>query len=483
MVQALLALFAGCVIIDALVRPRRKGVLAFRSVAGTTLLLLLASLPFGLFLALTGNPLAAMLLALGLVGLLTMVSNAKRALLSEPLVFSDLALIGAIFRHPQFYFSALSTGQKFGLMLMVPIVPALLYGAFQPDLLMHLAGVVLLLLCIVLLRLTLILPPWSQLATSPDHNADVGRHGLLPTIWLYWARWRASTDPAPPPPVAAAPFKDELAIVVQCESFADPVEIFGDSALELTGLREARGQALQWGNLKVSGFGAYTMRTEYGLLFGRSEEELGFRRYDPFLTARGETGFALPERIRASGWRSLFLHPHDMKFYNRNQIMPAAGFAELVAESQFRAPAPGEGRYVTDAAMTEVILELAQAAQHPTMIYAVTIENHGPWDAAAGEENLIAGYMHLVRKGDEMLARLKAELARLKRPATLVFFGDHRPSIPGVCPPSEERHTPYVVIRFDTDGEIMADAGERRDLTPAELHHRLLELWSSDQAG
>jgi phosphoglycerol transferase MdoB-like AlkP superfamily enzyme len=270
----------------------------------------------------------------------------------------------------------------------------------------------------------------------------------------------------------------ELAIMIQCESFADPVELFGTQAdPALPGLASARARSFLWGNLEVSGFGAYTMRTEYGVLFGRGEEDLGFRRYDPLLTALGEGSYGLPARL--PGWRSLFVHPHDMRFYGRDEVMPAAGFAELVGEAAFAAPAPGAGRYVTDAAMADRILDLAQTATEPSLIYAVTIENHGPW-SPEGDADLIQSYLTLVRKGDAMLTRLLAGIAELKRPALLVFFGDHRPSIPGASmPPLPEaeggRHTPYVMLRLDAEGKVVPGANRRQDLTPAELHHAVLD--------
>jgi len=307
----------------------------------------------------------------------------------------------------------------------------------------------------------------------------MGRLGLLPTMLLYWRRWRAEADPQPCPEPARDTPDDapELVVIVQCESFADPVALFGDPARALPGLEAARAAAMQWGNLDVSGFGAYTMRTEYGVLFGRDEAALGFRRYDPLLTARGEGSYALPSRLK--GWRSLFVHPHDMRFYGRHEIMPAAGFAELVGEERFTPPAPGEGRYVTDAAMTEVILQLAQDARQPTLIHAVTIENHGPWapDAhGSGSPDLIESYMRLVRHSDAMLTALVQRLSALGRPALLVFFGDHRPSIPGASVPGGERHTPYVMIRIDAAGRVLPGANLRVDLAPAGLHHTLLDF-------
>ncbi|WP_372732220.1 LTA synthase family protein [Novosphingobium sp.] len=439
-------------------------------------------LVFGCVLAVCGNIWASAFLAVGLIALFMMVSNAKRAMLGEPLVFSDLALIGAIFKHPQFYLSALSQSQKAMLVIAAPIVPGLMWWLFVLSLSAHLAGLAVFVAAAVLIKLSVAAQPMANLAHATDVEGDVARHGLLATLILHRARWRETLDPAPCKLLPSSPHPRELAIVIQCESFADPVEVFGDPALCLPGLASARAEAWQWGDLLVSGFGAYTMRTEYGVLFGRSEAELGFRRFDPYLTALGEGTYALPSRLLPGGWRSLFVHPHDMRFYNREQILGAGGFDELVGEHSFASPTPAEGRYVTDKAMAAEIIDLAGKAAVPTLIYAVTIENHGPWEAHATAGSLTDGYMRLVRNSDAMLVTLRAELAKLKRPTTLVFFGDHRPSIPGVSMPGGARHTPYVILRLDADGHILWGEGQRIDLTPAELHHTLLGLLSDPAA-
>lgn len=470
----LLFLF-GAPLLDRLARPRPAGT-EMRSLAGLVLLWLLAAIPFGFFLAVGGNPGISVGLALAAVGLLTMVSNAKRAMLGEALVFSDLALLGAVFKHPQFYFSALSRVQKMLLAMAAPIVPLLVWltRTGQPE--MHLSGILILLGSSMMLRIIAGLPPWSRLAPHPDSEADVLRHGLVPTLLLHWIRWRASRDPQAPVHRAERVSDDELVIMIQCESFADPVELFADPALELPGLTSAQQCAWQHGRLHVHGFGAYTMRTEYGVLFGRHESALGFRRFDPYLTALGEAHHALPARLMPAGWRSLFVHPHDMRFYSRDKIMPAAGFAELCGEDRFTRPGAKEGRYVTDAAMADEILALAENASQPTLIYAVTIENHGPWGGASERRDLRECYVDLVRRSDAMLARLASSLSGLGRPATLVFFGDHRPSIPGVADPGGDLHTPYVILRFDGEGQVLRGRAEPHDLTPADLHHTVLNL-------
>jgi hypothetical protein len=472
-----LAFLVGTVLLDGTVRPRplRSALLPMRSVTGLVLHGLIVATVFGLLLLVCGNVGASALLALAMVALFTIVSNAKRAMLGEPLLFSDLALIGAVFRHPQFYLSALGAGQKVLLVAIGLLLPVTLWALFVPVWQFHLVGLGMMLGGPLLIAAALRLPPWTKLAPVPDAEADVQRHGLLPTIALHWQRWRSSDHPP-----ALAPFTRhvsdaaEIAVIIQCESFADPVELFGNPALALPELEAARRDAWQWGNLMVSGFGAYTMRTEYGVLFGRGEEELGFRRFDPFLTALGESSYALPARLRSIGWRSLFVHPHDLRFYNREQIMRAGGFAELVGEDRFAPPGPGEGRYVTDAAIADEVLQLARDVQQSTLIYAVTIENHGPWAASPAEFE--HDYLRLVRKGDAMLARLREGLAALKCPATLVFFGDHRPAIPGLSMPGGARHTPYVILRLDAQGNLIRGEGTRADLAPADLHHAVAAL-------
>lgn len=477
---AFLALLVGTAILDAVAYPRVSAAgswrAGLRSLAGTWLLLLIAGALFGVGLILSGNYVASCAGALALVGLFTIASNAKHAMLGEALLFSDLALVGAVFRHPQFYLSALSRVQKLAVAAAAPATLLVGYLLFRPDLAAHLAGIPILAGSLATLWLSLRMRPWVSLAEKPQHGPDVERHGLLPMILVYWLRWRASEDPSPPQTAVHRPAQGDLAILLQCESFADPVELFGDAAHQLPALDAARAMSWQWGDLLVPGFGAYTMRTEYGVLFGRSEEELGFRRYDPYLTALGEAAHGLPSKLAPAGWRSIFLHPYDLRFYNRQAIMPAGGFAKLVGADGFPPPDPRQGRYLPDATVADVIMDHAATAPPLTLLYAVTIENHGPWKPSAAGASLNEGYLAMVRRSDAMLGSLLARLSSLQRAATLVFFGDHRPSITGATAPDGPRHTPYVIVRLDETGQPITRDNARVDLTPALLHHAVHDL-------
>lgn len=474
------AMLAASLLLDAAARPRAA---RLRPGQGVVLHLLVMTATFGFCLAGSGNAMVAAFLATALAALFTVSSNAKRRMLGEPLVFSDLALIVAIFRHPRFYLTAIPARQRWMLATGASVALVVFVLLFSVRLPPHLAGAGLLLSASGALALLLRSRWFDPVARTPDLAGDVARHGLIATMLLYWWRWRRTADPQPCPALVisadADPSRPDVVVIVQCESFADPVEIAGAARYALPGLAGARAAAWQWGELDVSGFGAYTMRTEYGVLFGRSETALGFRRYDPFLSAAGEASHALPARLRGAGYRCSFVHPHDLRFYARDRLMPGIGFDHMVGEEGF-APPPG-GRYVDDRTLGAALVDLIGKATEPTLIYAVTMENHGPWDSDTARDapGRLDAYLRHLRSGDAMLSDLIEALSRGGRPALLAFFGDHRPSIPGVTTPGGARHTPYVVLRFDAGGRPMKGAG-RIDLAPAGLHHAILSCVGRD---
>lgn len=469
-------LIIGLLVVDGLAQPSSTPGRRWRSWQGTGVLLGTAAFLLGVFLYLTGAWTPSIVLVLALAGVLTLVSNIKRQVLGESLVFSDFALVGAVFQHPHFYLSALRPWQFVTLAIGVLLLFGIIVRFSTHDVSLRFVGIGVAIVGALSLWGMLRHSWWAILAQEPDLERDVRDHGLIATLVVYWHLWSRLSDLAecPFPPIRSG--TQQLVVVVQCESFADPVELFGPMEEPLPGLTEARALSWRSGRLVVSGFGAYTMRTEFGALFGVSERTLGLRRFDPFLTAASASSWALPRRLAEYDWSRVFVHPHDLRFYGRDKVMPAAGFDTLVGEDEFPAATDAEGRYVSDAALCDKLIEISAAADRSAFIYAVTIENHGPWSAddGTGSEGNKAGYLRLLMRGDALLTRLMAELPKLCRPTVLCFFGDHRPSIPLLSVPGGDRHTPYVIVRFDEKGIPIAAQDPSKDLTPAELHSEIL---------
>ena len=475
MTLSLCMLVLGLVCADALAAaagPARRGV---RSARGTAVLMGAGALGLGIFMCITGVWLTSAVAVLALAGLLTLVSNIKRRVLGEPLVFTDLALLGAVFRHPQFYFSALALWQLVAVFAGIAAVLVLIVAFSSGDAPPRIAGLAILGGACLWLRGALEPAHWTREAEAPCLDRDVSDHGLIATLLVYWHLWRRAADLEACTAATTGAAPGQIVVIVQCESFADPRDLFGDEAAPLPGLARARAMAWRHGRLNVPGFGAYTMRTEFGVLFGVSEDRLGLRRYDPFLTAHQAASWSLPHRLGNRGWQHVFVHPHDLRFYGRDAIMPEAGFDTLVGPEAFPAPRAGEGRYVTDAALCERVLEIVRVADERTLVYAVTIENHGPWSSRGGGAKANGqAYLRLLERSDAMLSRLLDELPELGRPVVFCFFGDHRPSIPLASVPGGERHTPFVIIRADAEGRLSRDAKSRQDLSPAELYEEIL---------
>lgn len=308
---------------------------------------------------------------------------------------------------------------------------------------------------------------------TPDWRRDIGQFGVQGMLVIYWLCWKLQPDP-PRAEICSGEPKVEVVLVIQCESFADPSVFEGGNRDLVPNLAAARVNAHTHGDLLVSGFGAYTMRTEYGVLFGRDEAELGFRRYDPFLTARQEASYALPAKLKGAGYRTLFVHPHGLRFYGRDELMPAIGF-DMVDDCSALQRSVRVGKYVSDCDLADILLRKIDSETSPVFIYAVTMENHGPW---AGEpQEALATYLRHIGNSDRMLGKLVSGLKERQRSSLIVFFGDHRPSLQGVTYSDTERSTPYVVLQSGRD------ENSRADLTPAELHHLIDSLAVSPHEG
>lgn len=431
---------------------------------------------YGGWLAVTGSVPVATLMTPVLMIITVVASNIKHLVLGEPLLFSDLVVARSFLQHPKFYLFSIPATARIALVILATVPPVLLWIYASAALLPHLLGAGMVLAACMGLWLC----PARSWAPLPDMKRDLSRLGLPGSMLMYWRQWRASPDLPPPAPLRGGAAYDQI-LIIQCESFADPATLdlpAGISAPPMPGLARARQLALQQGPLYVSGFGAYTMRSEYGVLFGQDEGALGFRQYDPFLTARRECAHALPLRLKTIGYDSTFVHPHDLRFYDRETLMPVMGFAHVISPGP-HVPTPGMP-YFGDIALGRTLTGMMQTASTPSLFYAVTMENHGPWPADAGTDAPLRHYLRHVANSDQMLLNLIHDLSGQKRRTLLVFFGDHRPSIPGIITPGPVRDVPYAVISFPLAENASPPAPIGR--TPAQLHALIAALASQPPA-
>jgi hypothetical protein len=452
---------------------------------------------FGLVLAVTARPVLSGIAVLALAAGLFLADRTKREALREPVVFSDMDEFVQLFRHPQLYLPFAGTGLVIGgalVALCLVVALFLLESTVWPwspwPGLLALGAVVA--AAFGLMKEPLLQPTaraLKRLDISGDPARDAAALGLLAMLFGHGMIARAErsarrANAAPPARCAAAkPTTGAQPIVlVQSESFFDARRLHPDIQRDLLPAYDACcATALQRGRLSVPGWGANTMRTEFAALTGLSEADLGFDRFNPYHAFARKPVSSLAWRLRDRGYRTICLHPFDRRFFRRDIAMPNLGFDEFFGPERF-VGAARTGLYVTDVEVGRRIVDLLASEGPNLFVFAITMENHGPWTGAAsagdtGQPGMAVGspgaalrqYLGGLRNTDRMLELLTRSFSG-SRPGLLGFYGDHLPSLPSV----------FDALGFSdprTDYFIWNSAGgntEHRDIAAHQLADALL---------
>ncbi len=438
---------------------------------------------FAWFLAATGRPLLSGALVLSILGALTFADRAKRRVLSEPALFSDLSLLILMVRHPALYLSYVGYGRfalgaaAIGGALAAALVFEPAVGGWTPW--VGLIGFTLGLGVIWAMAGPLLHPLVAQLrrlSPSGEPEADAAQLGALACLLAHGliarserAGRQAAACPQPqlqsPPVIRTRP---PPVVMVQAESFLDARRLGPAMPSDLLpAFEQCRSSSLQWGRLDVRGRGGNTMRTEFDVLTGLPSEAVGLDWRNPYHAFARRPVDSLAWRFRALGYRTVCIHPFDRTFFARDQVMPNLGFETFLGEEAFEGGVR-DGRYIADcevAGLTERLLR----EQEGLFLFAITVANHGPWSQSA-EGGELGGWIEGLKRTDAMLGAIAQVMSRRSDKGLLAFFGDHPPSLPMAFEALAYREptTDYLLWR---DGEGQAP---RRDCSASELSRTIL---------
>ncbi len=470
-----------------------------------------AAIGFALLVMATARPLLSGVAISGIAIGLGMVDRVKRQVLREPLVFADRTELLEVVRHPQLYLPFAGTWRVLGGAAAIAI---LVGGAFwlEPPL-WHVglaAQCGLAVLAPLLCAACFVIPTWPPLlrrirraydrvGLSRDPAADIARVGLLACCVMHAtlaraerpARRRAARNRRLPQmddstglPAAGGPI-----VIVQSESFMDAARLHPGLATALPELARLRREGTRHGLLTVPCWGANTIRTEFAMLTGLPERLLGLDSFNPYAAFPDAALPSLARRAREAGYATVCVHPFDIRFYERARVLPLLGFDHLIGAEAFR-DAAREGAYVADAALAGKVAEVVAAHGPRVLVFAITMQNHGPWSGMPGlaeplalpaaladvaEPDALGRWLRHLRGTDEMiriLTRCLAEAASAGgEPGWLMFYGDHQPSLApsfaslGIT----DSLTDYVIWRTG-----VARASVRQDLAAHDLASALL---------
>ncbi len=278
-------------------------------------------------------------------------------------------------------------------------------------------------------------------------------------------------------PVSHANEQQPDIIIVMSEAFWDPTRL---PAVHLSLDPMPTIRALSAGDIFSPSQGGYTSNVEFEFLTGFSNAFLpvGSVPYQQYFQRN------IPSVIwalKSQGYQAIAMHSYHKYFWNRDNVYRHLGFDRFLALEDLPG-LPLRGPFVSDGALFEQLYETLDATTQPTVLFAVTMQNHGPYekgrygqsaipmelDSQIDEHDAIQTYSQGIHEADEAFKSLLARLSQRTRPSLVVFFGDH---------------TPYLGKDFSAYRQSgLIDNAPTEELSGSDyvhLHKTPLVIWSS----
>lgn len=198
----------------------------------------------------------------------------------------------------------------------------------------------------------------------------------------------------------------------------------------------------QKGELAPPVIGGGTANTEFEALTGMSLYFMspGIIAYNAYL--RTETP-SIVSVFKNNGYNTTAIHPNSGWFYNRDKVYSYFGFDSFLDVSSFDMKTQTKGPHISDDALTDKILDTLNSSDKPSFIFAVSMENHDPFNnkydsydvtvesdkLSSSEKEIVNGYAQGIYDADQSLGKLINSLNKSKKPTLLYFFGDHAPRL------------------------------------------------------
>ncbi len=290
-------------------------------------------------------------------------------------------------------------------------------------------------------------------------------------------------------------------LFIMCEAFSDLFdnELFTYTAEDspLSGyFKVTESPNCISGKIVVPNFGAGTANTEFDVI-GEMQTNMISRTSNSALRSFHKNTPSVAYLMRSLGYGTLFMHPGESWFYNRDSAMSFLGFEDRLFVGEF-----GENPYIDATFLAELKAELSSRTSDGEKLftYATTIQNHQAYnytkypgtdippvetdiELSAAAQEYLSVYGYGIKCSSDMLLELTEYLNTLDEPYVLVFFGDHLPNLGpdylsyrelGLSVGKNETpeqvldtcSVPYIIWGNDAylKGESMADRAEKLDL-------------------
>ncbi len=278
-------------------------------------------------------------------------------------------------------------------------------------------------------------------------------------------------------PINSRPDKKPNIIVIMNESFWD-INLLRTAEITPNPLAifEKLKEESIYGMMESPVYAGGTSNAEFEVMTGYSTHFFneGYMLYTQELK---HPYMSLASVLRSQDYKTVGIHPFWGWYYNRNEVYKYLGFDEFITE-EYLSDLKRKGYYISDDVVTNTIIDKLEENTDPSFIFAVTMQNHGPYDDDRYKEmfldvevskdlenedrKILQTYAQGIYDADQALGELVDYIKGSDEPTILLFFGDHLPllgenyklykdlgHITGKEPASEEhiklKTTPFII--------------------------------------
>ncbi len=198
-----------------------------------------------------------------------------------------------------------------------------------------------------------------------------------------------------------------------------------------------------YGYLESPIFGGGTANTEFELLTGNSTHfyNPGYMVYPNQIK---KPIISLSSILKKQEYNCKAIHPFKNWYWNRREVYKYMGFDEYISEEYLINP-KYKGFFISDEYVTDLIINEIDRADDPLFIFAVTMQNHGPFNdnryknypkdievlGKVSPESLqiLQTYTQGIYDADKALGKLVDYCSNASKPTIILFLGDHLPAL------------------------------------------------------
>ncbi|WP_066297102.1 LTA synthase family protein [Bacillus sp. FJAT-29937] len=268
-------------------------------------------------------------------------------------------------------------------------------------------------------------------------------------------------------------------IIVMNESFWDPtvLENIEFSSDPIPFFRSLKKESTS-GWLLSPQFGGGTVNVEFEILTGHSISFLPFGSI-AFQQYINKPTMTLASILKSEGYSTVGIHSYKGWFYNRENIYKLLGFDSFISSEYFVDPVY-KGPFISDMEVSKKIINEIERRAEPSFVYAITMQNHGPYGSARYKENnilvkadisnsskaMLETYAQGLYDADRSLELLINYFENSKEPTVVMFFGDHLPLL-------GDEYMVYKESQFIRDENILSLNDTKK------LHSVPFVIWSN----